>query len=100
MVRTHMRQQHALTINAFLAFKIICLDGAVDRIKSHFESQDIVRGPDYIVGDLDSISADAIKWLNCKVQGFVKKCRFDFTIVVWIRFVCGCQRFEPGHDRF
>lgn len=28
----------------------------------------MIRGPDYIVGDMDSIDSESVKWLNDKVK--------------------------------
>ena len=58
------------SIDLWLATKIICLDGAVGRLKSYSEkskSFQFKRGPDYVIGDFDSIDPDSLKWLNDKV---------------------------------
>ena len=66
---THDHPQ--LTINkVFLAYKIVCLDGAINKLKNYFESleKSFPRGPDFIIGDFDSIDPESIKWLNDTVN--------------------------------
>ena len=41
----------------------------MNKLKEHVEATGVPlkRGPDYIVGDLDSIEPESIKWLNDQV---------------------------------
>lgn len=56
-----------------LAAKIVCLDGALNRFKNFITAnaanrEKILRGPDFIIGDTDSIDPDSIDWLNRTVN--------------------------------
>ena len=53
-----------LTFTMILAHKIVCSDGAINEIKTYFENKTISRGPDFIIGDFDSIDPQSIKWLD------------------------------------
>ena len=46
-------------------------DGAVNIYRDYYdkiEKNNIDRGPDYVVGDMDSIDSESLDWLNNKVD--------------------------------
>jgi thiamine pyrophosphokinase len=60
-------------ITLVLANKIICLDGAINKLKKYFENDPISRGPDFVIGDFDSIDPQSIKWLEDTVKPIFKQ---------------------------
>ena len=68
MVRDNLNIRIIL-IYMLIAAKIVCLDGALNRFKNFMtanaaNSEKILRGPDYIIGDNDSIDSDSIDSKN------------------------------------
>lgn len=53
-----------LAFTMILAHKIVCSDGAINKIKNYFKDEKISRGPDFVIGDFDSIDPQSIKWLD------------------------------------
>lgn len=57
---------------SFLARKIVFTDGAVNVYKEYYENvkgHKSERGPDFVIGDMDSIDSESLEWLNDKVLG-------------------------------
>ncbi len=52
-----------------LAHKIACTDGAVNKLKDYAVrgNKHLERGPDYIIGDFDSLKKESLKWLDDQV---------------------------------
>ena len=67
-----MHHSKPISCNYSIAFKIVCLDGAIKKIKRYSEEshRNFNRGPDFIIGDFDSIDEDSINWLKNKVLQF------------------------------
>ena len=63
-VEVKLENTQMLTFTMILAHKIVCSDGAINEIKTYFENKTISRGPDFIIGDFDSIDPQSIKWLD------------------------------------
>lgn len=82
---TEVHEKRQISSFHVLAHKIICLDGAINKLKDYFENgETISRGPDYIIGDFDSIDPESVNWLNDKVNA---KCNRLTIFVVWERFL-------------